>query len=198
MPLYDFAVVYQSSLDRVIAFATGSSGHLHVSYSNGTPWVWEDLGTPPPVDFPVRVDGMPAPVYQSSLDRVISFVRGNDQHLYVNYWNGSAWVWEDQGTPPGTIAIPPPAAVYQSSLDRVIAFVRGGDNHLYVNYWNGSAWVWEDQGTPPGTTVNGPPVAIYQAALDRVMAFVLGGDGKLYVNFWNGSQWVWEEVASSD
>jgi hypothetical protein len=93
-------------------------------------------------------------VYQSSLDRIIAFSIGGNGHLYDKYWNGSAWVWEDQGTPPGTSAGNAPAAVYQTSLDRIIAFVAGANGHLYDKYWNGSAWVWEDQGTPSGTWIS--------------------------------------------
>jgi hypothetical protein len=90
----------------------------------------------------------PAAVYQSSIDRVQAFVVGSDGNLYLNLWNGSQWVWEAQGAPPGTKVALSPAAVYQSSIDRVQAFVVGSDGNLYLNLWNGSQWVWEAQGTP--------------------------------------------------
>jgi hypothetical protein len=41
----------------------------------------------------------PSAVYQSSIDRVQAFVTGQNGQLYVNFWNGSKWVWEIQGTP---------------------------------------------------------------------------------------------------
>ena len=41
----------------------------------------------------------PSAVYQSSIGRVVCFVTGDDGHLYDKFWDGSQWVWEDQGTP---------------------------------------------------------------------------------------------------
>ena len=39
-------------------------------------------------------------IYQSTLDRISVFVTAtNGGHLYDEYWDGSKWVWEDQGTP---------------------------------------------------------------------------------------------------
>ncbi len=69
-------------------------------------------------------------------------------HLYDKYYNGSNWVWEDQGTPSAAIANTPPRAIYQSKLDRIVVFVQGLNGHIYDKYYNGSQWVWEDQGTP--------------------------------------------------
>jgi hypothetical protein len=132
-------------------------------------------------------------VYQTSLDRLVAFVVGNNGHLYDKYWNGQQWVWEDQGRPLGTLLSPLPSAVYQTALDRLVAFVVGNNGHLYDKYWNGQQWVWEDQGTAPGTIMNPSPSAVYQTALDRLVAFVFGNDGHLYDKYWNGQQWVWED-----
>ena len=30
-----------------------------------------------------------------------AFLLSNDGHLWVNWWDGAAWRWSDQGTPPG-------------------------------------------------------------------------------------------------
>jgi len=74
-------------------------------------------------------------------------VVGNNGHLYDKYYNGG-WIWEDQGNPPGALAIGSPDAVYQPTLDRIVTFVVGNNGHLYDKYWNGQQWVWEDQGDP--------------------------------------------------
>jgi uncharacterized protein YegJ (DUF2314 family) len=94
---------------------------------------------------------LPAAVYQSAIDRVQVFVQGSDGHLYDNFWDGTQWVWEDHGTPPGTgvgVLDGTHAAVYQSAIDRVQVFVKGSDGHLYDNFWDGTQLVWEDHGTP--------------------------------------------------
>jgi hypothetical protein len=34
---------------------------------------------------------------EAGRQRIYAFVRGLDGHLHVNYWDGSAWQWADQG-----------------------------------------------------------------------------------------------------
>ncbi|MEH1837937.1 MAG: hypothetical protein V7L20_04020, partial [Nostoc sp.] len=93
---------------------------------------------------------------QPTLDRISTFVVGSNGHLYDKFYNGSQWVWEEQGTPPSATVIRPsrtrainsPGVVYQPTLDRISTFVVGSNGHLYDKFYNGSQWVWEDQGTP--------------------------------------------------
>ena len=88
---------------------------------------------------------------EANKQRIYAFIMGNNNHLHVNYWNGSQWQWADQGTPPGTTMADAPGVItYREGTQpqRIYAFVRGANNHLYVNYWNGSQWQWADQGTP--------------------------------------------------
>jgi hypothetical protein len=129
--------------------------------------------------------------------RIYAFVRGDNGHLHVRYWNGSQWKWADQGTPPGTTLSDAPGVItYAADKQRIYAFARGGNGHLFVNYWNGSQWKWADQGTPPGTTVapdSSPGVITYAADKQRIYAFARGGNGHLFVNYWDGSQWKWAD-----
>jgi hypothetical protein len=74
------------------------------------------------------------------------FTTESDGRLHDKFWNGSEWVWEDQGTPPNVDGVVSPSAVYQTSIDRLVVFVVGTDGRLYDKFWNGSEWVWEDQG----------------------------------------------------
>ena len=98
------------------------------------------------------VSGSPGVItyLQGSTQQIYSFVNASNGHLEVNYWNGSAWQWADQGTPAGTTLTGNPGVVayQQGGTERIYAFDRGANGHLYVNYWNGSAWNWADQGTP--------------------------------------------------
>jgi hypothetical protein len=83
---------------------------------------------------------------------IYAFVVGHNGHLYVNYWDGSAWHWADQGTPQGTdltfgftdgvIAYSTPGG------ERIYAFASDLNQALFVNYWDGSAWHWADQQRP--------------------------------------------------
>jgi hypothetical protein len=94
----------------------------------------------------VQTEGIPAPAYQENIDRLVVFTTESDGRLHDKFWNGSEWVWEDQGTPPNVDGVVSPSAVYQTSIDRLVVFVVGTDGRLYDKFWNGSEWVWEDQG----------------------------------------------------
>jgi hypothetical protein len=90
----------------------------------------------------------PSAVYQGLLSRLVVFVIGGDGQLYDKYWDGFAWVWESQQTPPsGAGIVAPLSTVYQYTLDRLVVFVAGTDGNLWVKYWDGG-WKWQNQGTP--------------------------------------------------
>jgi hypothetical protein len=194
----DLSAVYQPTLDRIVVFITDDDvhpymNHLYDKYWDGSAWVWEDQERPPGA---FHISNLSA-IYQPTLDRIVVFVDGFDtsfhRHLYDKYWDGSAWVWEDQGLPPGTLSVDLPSAVFQPTLDRMVVFVEGSDGHLWDKYWDGSAWVWEDQGLPPGTRSVATPSAVYQPTFDRIVVFVTGDNGHLYDKYWDGSAWVWED-----
>jgi hypothetical protein len=138
----------------------------------------------------------PTAVYQTAEDRLVVFVVGVDGHLYDKSWSGKAWVWEDQGTPPGTTVACTVGSIYQPTLDRLVVFVLGTNGHLYDKYWNRKAWIWEDQGTPSTSTIvaaAGTASVIYQPTLDRIVVFVIADDGHLYDKYSDGKAWVWQD-----
>src|SRR5208337_4864839 len=137
------------------------------------------------------VSGSPGVItyLQGSTQQIYSFVNASNGHLEVNYWNGSAWHWADQGTPSGVPLTGNPGVItyLQGGTQRIYAFDRGANGHLYVNSWNGSAWHGADQGTPAGTTLTGNPgvITYVQGGTQRIYAFDRGANGHLYVNYWD-------------
>jgi hypothetical protein len=185
----------EAGTQRIYAFVGGANGHLHVNYWDGSAWHWADQGLPPDT----TVSSAPGVItyLEAGTQRIYAFVRGANGHLHVNYRDGSAWHWADQGLPPGTTVSSAPGVItyLEAGTQRIYAFVRGANGHLHVNYWDGSAWHWADQGLPPGTTVpNAPEVITYlEAGTQRIYAFVKGVDGHLHVNYWDGSAWHWAD-----
>jgi hypothetical protein len=83
-------------LQRIYAFERGSDGHLYDNYWNGA-WHWADQGKP----AAATVTGDPGVLtYVDGLghQRIYSFAHGSNDHLYVDYYNGSGWQWADQGS----------------------------------------------------------------------------------------------------
>jgi kumamolisin len=181
------------STQLIDAFVRGANGHLELNYWSGSAWQWADLGLPPGT----TVWSAPGVISYSAggTQFIAAFVTGANGHLCVNYWNGSAWQWADQGVPPGTIAasVPEVISYVAGSQLFIAAFVTGANDHLEVSYWNGSAWQWADLGLPPGTTASSVPgVVTYLAGgTQLIAAFVTGANGHLELNYWNGSAWQW-------
>ena len=196
---------YATAKWRIYAFvATG--GKFRLNYWNGTNWNWADQGKP----ANTYIFSTPSVITykgRSGKRRIHAFGSSQDGHLYVNYWNGSAWAWVDLGTPPGTLVAQHQGAISKASptaitfpkgvTQRIYVFVAGEDHHLYVKYWNGVKWAWADQGMPSGTTIDPayqPSVITYlEGGKQRIYAFVLGANHHLYVNYWNGTQWNWAD-----
>jgi hypothetical protein len=192
-----------SQQQRIYAFVRGGDGHLYVNFWDGARWYWADQGLPPGTSL----HNQAIPQVVTYLDaagqqRIYAFVRGADNRLYVNFWDGFLWRWANQGTPSGTDLNSDPAVVtYRDAAgnQRIYAFVRGSNGDLCVNFWDGARWYWGDQGRPTDTTVAGAPEVVTYldaAGQQRIYAFVRGGDGHLYVNFWNGARWYWGDQST--
>jgi hypothetical protein len=139
---------------------------------------WQSLGG--------GINSSPA-VSSSSATRSDVFVRGSDNTLYQNTWNGSAWSgW----TSLGGILTSSPAAV-SGGANRIDVFVRGGDSRLYHKSWDGTGWsAWEGLG---GILAAGPAVASWVAG--RLDVIVVGSDNALWHKWWGGTQWsAWESL----
>jgi hypothetical protein len=185
----------QAGQQRTYVFVRGANGHLNLNYYDGVAWHWTDQGVPPGTTV---ADAPGVITYsQAGAQRIYAFVRDGNSHLALNYWNGSAWKWTDQGVPQGTTVADAPGVVtyLQSGQQRTYAFVRTSNGHLSVNYYDGAAWHWVDQGVPPGTMVTDVPAVItyLQAGLQRIYAFVKGANGHLSVNYYDGFAWHWAD-----
>jgi hypothetical protein len=147
------AVYDPTSPNPVIVFVEGVNGELFDLYWNGSGWVWQDQGVPPGTSGVVN---FPSALYDpKSPNPLMVFVEGNNAHLVDKYWNGSKWVWQDQGIPPGDVGVDGLcglSAVYDPTLSNPIAVFMVGTSTgaLYQKYYDGttSAWVWQNQGTP--------------------------------------------------
>jgi hypothetical protein len=97
----------------------------------------------------VMLNSSPSVVYQPGADRITVFILGHDGRLYDEYYNGTGWVWEAQGSAGAPFKSSwAPGVVYQTTSQRVTAFAVGQDGRLYDKYYNGTQWVWEPQATP--------------------------------------------------
>jgi hypothetical protein len=182
---------------RVIdSFASGKNGHLVVNYWDGASWHWADQGLPTGV---TAIYNPNAIVWEPGGTLEIDvFATANNGHLVVNYWDGSAWKWADQGLPAGTTAMQfPSATTFGIGAQQLRVFGTGSNGHLLVNYWDGGSWRWADQGLPAGATAFQNPSAITP---DGEQLYVFGNDvhgalnsGDLLVEHWNGGYWQWED-----
>jgi hypothetical protein len=184
---------------RPYVFVRGSDGNLWANWWDGKAWQWTNQGMPTPF---VRVSAgvgvvtvMDAP---NASQRPYAFVQGADENLWSNWWDGHAWQWTNQGTPPkGLMPLVPGVSSgvgvvtvmdAPNASQRPYAFVQGADGNLWSNWWDGHAWQWTNQGTPPGTGVSSGVgvVTVMDApnAAQRPYAFVRGSDGNLWMNWW--------------
>jgi Repeat of unknown function (DUF346)/Cysteine-rich secretory protein family len=157
---------------------------------NGTPYTWSFTVGPfviAPAGWKALGGGLIGSPGVSSwgATRADVFVRGTDNALYQNTWNGTSWSnWTALG---GTITAAPGAASW--STNRIDVFVRGSDDGLYHRFFNGTTWsAWDSLG---GTLTSGPAVASWAAG--RLDVFVRGTDNGLWHKWWTGTTWSgWE------
>jgi hypothetical protein len=165
-------------------FGCGSDAEYTVTWSvtREPAWHgWEDLGG--------QVTAGPA-VASRGVNSLDAFIRGIDNSLYHQSWNGLQWSgWQKLG---GTFQ-DAPAAVSRVQ-DRIDVFVLGTDQHIGHLAWDGSSWHgWEDMG---GSFSSAPAVASWAA--NRLDLFAKGMDNALYHKAWNGSQWSgWQKLGGT-
>jgi hypothetical protein len=125
-----------------------------VNYFDGFSWKWADQGISPDGS---AVGAPSAITVQRSLwvldQNIFVFVGTGNQHLAVNYWDGSSWRWADQGATPVMNSAPSALSYWVSVNDglrlggypAIFAFVPANGS-LYANYWDSVRWNWANLG----------------------------------------------------
>ncbi len=164
---------------------------------NNAPYTWSftvgPLAPPPPPtgwqSLGGSISATPAAASWAA-NHVDVFVRGTDNALYQDTWNGTAWTgFTSLG---GNITSAPAAVSW--GPNRIDVFARGTDMALYHRAWDGVHWApWEYLG---GTLNSAPAVTSWGSG--RLDVFVRGTDNALYHKWWTGAQWVgWEGLGGT-
>ena len=185
---------------RPYAYVIGDDFRLWVNFFTGGKWEWADLGTPPghTISRPIGVTTVRDSA--SAGTRPYAFVITEDSKVWVNMWDGSTFVWADQGAPAGQLVRKGAAVVTvrddATSPERPYAFAIGYDSQLYANEWIGGKWVWEAHQAPSGhvvlDSVGAVSIADSPTGATRPYVFVTGDDSQLYAREWIGGKWIWE------
>lgn len=131
-------------------------------------------GTPPPPPPPGPGGG------------VSLVVRGVDNGIYANRFDGASWLGWTQL--PGATVDAPALAVNDAMLELV---VRGTDNSIYHNRFDGAQWLGWIQ--VPGAAADAPALVARNGMLELV---VRGIDDGIYHNRFDGSQWLgWAQLS---
>jgi spore germination protein YaaH len=126
-------------------------------------------------------------IASASSTRLDTFVRGTDNQLWGNTWNGTSWSgWQPLG---GALASDPGAVSW--GPNRIDVFVRGTDNQLWHRWNDGGTWYpWEPLG---GALTSGPEVSSW--GINRLDVFARGLDGQLWHKWYDGIAWRnWEPL----
>jgi hypothetical protein len=200
------AITYldENNVQRISVFGVGTHSSSQLEYRlvsldwDGNDWTWSDHWAPGIPDMS-HVYAPSAITYldENNIQRIYVFVTGANGHLFVNYWDGVAWQWVDQGVPSGGSISAPSAITYldDTSRQRTYVFAGAGNGRLFVNYTEGSDWQWADMTLRFGpTSVSHPSAITYldENNNQRIYLFVTSGNpSHLFMLYWNGSGWNW-------
>ncbi|MCA2220936.1 hypothetical protein [Nonomuraea aurantiaca] len=155
--------------------------HLWVRWWNGLDWFWSDQGQPAGVDI---FNGLGAVTLalKPTLDLApFAVVTGSDGNGWVNWWNGSSWLWYNLGSPGvaigssmGVLAVPDERTGEQT----LQVYVWGGDGQLWLGITDMVSTRWTALGHPRYPAVISQPAgaAIIKSGpgqLSRPCSFVL-------------------------
>lgn len=137
---------------RVYAFIVGIKSDLWVYYRDGSKWQWAQQGKPPGTE--ISMGGASSVTYLTSSGKqwIHVFVRGVDNKLYNNFWDGTKWQWAGYGNPPtATLMNDPTAITFRDPVtgkEQIYVFSQGSDGNFYVNYGDVSNRKWANLGKP--------------------------------------------------
>lgn len=191
---YDSAYSLGLKYDLVNQNNLRGAGMWALGYDGGATELWNEIAqklTTVTVWDPLNglTNADPA-VSAASTTRMDAVIRGTDNAIWHNTWNGTGWAgWESLG---GTLASRP--ATVDVSAGRIDVFAKGMDNALWHRMWNGTVWsAWESLG---GYLTSGPAVASWSSS--RMDVFVRGRDSALWHRSWDGTNWTgWDSIGGT-
>jgi hypothetical protein len=149
---------FEGGSDRIYAFVQGdhpfpSDPRLYVRYWDGQNWRWANQNAQPGgPSFDVGFKHSSITYLDSdNKRRIYNFVLYDGGPLYVNWWDGAKWHWDNHGKPPTPLYAGTPlrAITYrEGTSQRIYIFFVSQAGHLWVRYWDGAQWHWADQGMP--------------------------------------------------
>ncbi|MBV9328335.1 MAG: hypothetical protein JO352_31855 [Chloroflexi bacterium] len=187
-------------VQQIKVFARGDKGNLTQAYWSDMDraWTWHDHGqadgtaiASAPASFGwVQTDGT---------NRLNVFAMGGSGQLVEAYWDGSDWLWNNHGNPPGSALASGTAVVGWVQSDgkqRLNVFAMGANGQLIEAFYDGDNWHWNNHGTPPETAINSAPTAVSWVQSDgkqRLNVFAMGANGNLIEAFYDGDNWQWND-----
>jgi hypothetical protein len=164
------------------------SNQISVLWTSNPTQVWSGWSEVPGNGFTLS-----APATASYNGKDYAFVRGTNNGIYVNSFNGTTWSSWSPVPGNGSTLSGPTAAIYGSNLD---LFVRGTNNGIYVSTFNGTTWSGWSPVPGNGSTFLAPTATLHTFNLSNILyLFVTGTDDKLYAKTFNGASWSgWSQV----
>jgi len=138
----------------------------------------------PPALVGAPVAGAPAACAQGS-NSLDLFVRGTDNALWWERWNGATWSsWQTLG---GALTSSPAATSPGNGL--IDVFVRGTDNALWERTTTNGGATWSSWYKIGGQILAGTGPAVCARGVNSLDVFVQGTDHVLYYMHWDGTTW---------
>ncbi|MEO8064525.1 MAG: hypothetical protein ABI821_17445 [Pseudomonadota bacterium] len=138
--------------------------------------------------------------------QIYAFVKGDNNGLVSNHFNGTSWTWMDHGLPPGATSISNPRAVtYIDDLGkrRIYVFAIDNNGQLVVRFHKGAGynWQWSQQGGP---FIHAGSLSATTFPDDngvrRIEVYGIRSNPsgpipyRLVRHFWNGNSWNWADM----
>ncbi len=191
---------------RPYVFVLDVEGNLWINWYDGTRWQALNRGTPAPgVTFRIPVGAITVQDGPVGPQRPYVFLWGSDNNLWLNWWNGSTWLWDNRSNPgfiafrgdiAGAISVRSTPSGPQSPYAFLIGKNTTVEYDLWLDWWNGSTWLWTQHSGPPtadggefpglgAITVQDAPYAFIQASAPPP---------NVWVNWYDGSAWQWTDL----
>ncbi|WFE27358.1 hypothetical protein O7623_29740 [Solwaraspora sp. WMMD791] len=160
---------------RPYVFVRTDDGRLWLASGMGSVWNWRDLGTPPGTTVMRTVGAVAVRDGVGAAQRPYVFVTGWDGRLWLAWWDGARWRWDDRGTP----AVDAFTSIGQeqvvgvalrrasaTSAEHPQAFLLDRHGDLWRHGWHGSGWAWTNHGTPQDRPLAYGVAAVTTSAAD--------------------------------